>query len=238
MTQTETDRFTLRRQAAALSEELARLSPVAALRAAARGFAGRIAVLSSFGAESAVLLHMVAEADPGLPVLLLDTGQLFPETLAYRDTLLRRLSLTDVRSTAPAPAALAQQDPDGRLHARDSVACCALRKIGPQEAALRGIAMVVTGRKRYQATTRAALPLVEAGTDGRLRLNPLAGWSAADIATYALIHELPPHPLAEQGYASIGCAPCTTRVAPGEDPRAGRWRGLARTECGMHPAAA
>lgn len=210
-------------------------SPHAVIAAAAEGFAGRIAAVSSFGTESAVLLHMIAEVDPALPVVFLDTGMLFAETLAYRDDLIARLGLTDVRSIRPDPADQAAQDPDDALWAENPDACCALRKVIPLARALGPFDAWINGRKRYQATTRSALALAEA--DGpRVKFNPLAGFSRADIAAYMAAHDLPPHPLEKFGFASIGCMPCTSRVKPGEDPRSGRWRGQAKTECGIHIA--
>jgi phosphoadenosine phosphosulfate reductase len=196
-------------------------------------FPGRIAVSSSFGTESAVLLHMVAAVDPATPVLVLDTGKLFGETRRYRDLLVARLGLTDVRAIAPEPLALAARDGKGVLWSQDPDACCALRKVEPLQRALAPFAAWFTGRKAFQAATRAQLPLVEFA-DGRFKINPLATMTAADIAAYFRDHDLPRHPLEAEGYRSIGCMPCTGRVAPGEDARAGRWRGRGKTECGIH----
>lgn len=191
------------------------------------------ALVSSFGAESAVLLHMVARIDPATPVLMLETGMLFPETLVYQQYLAALFGLSDVRLIHPAPEDLAEQDPDGTLHTENPGGCCFLRKTLPLRRALAPFALWITGRKRHQSATRAALPLFEA--DGkRVKLNPLADWDVAQVRAYMEKHSLPPHPLAGRGYPSIGCAPCTTPVAPGEDPRAGRWRGSDKTECGIH----
>lgn len=201
-------------------------------------FPGRIALVSSFGAESAVLLDLVARIDRRTPVIFLDTGKLFPETLAYRDLLAARLGLADVRDIRPDPARL---DRDGALWQRDPDLCCWQRKVAPLDAALDGFAAWITGRKRYQAALRATLPEEERGPDGRVKLNPLAGWDHADILAYFAARDLPRHPLEAFGYRSIGCAPCTRAVTEGEAARAGRWSGLARTECGIHlprPAAA
>ncbi len=181
-----------------------------------------------------MLLHLVAQADPAMPVLFLETGKLFPETLRYRDQLVREFGLKDVRSVTPDPADLAARDPRGNLWSADPDSCCAMRKVAPLARALAPFDIWMTGRKRFQGGLRTALPLVEATEDGRLRANPLARWSLADLGTYRHIHELPQHPLAAAGYASLGCMPCTTPVAAGEDPRAGRWRGSAKTECGIH----
>ncbi|SEN23633.1 phosphoadenosine phosphosulfate reductase [Sphingomonas gellani] len=195
--------------------------------------AGRIAAVSSFGTESAVLLHMVALADPATPVIFTDTERMFPETLAYRDTLVKRLGLTDVRVFRPDPAVLAARDPAGERHGYDPDGCCDIRKVQPLARALRPFAAWISGRKGFQSGTRRALPRFEM-EDGRLKLNPLADWSRGDIDTWFAAHDLPRHPLEALGYPSIGCAPCTSPVAPGEDPRAGRWRGFGKIECGIH----
>lgn len=196
---------------------------------------GRTAVVSSFGAESAVLLHLVAAVDPATPVIFLDTEKHFPETLAYRDRLVADLGLTDVRMRQPDPQQTAARDPGGTLHAVDPDACCAMRKSEPLERALEDVDVWITGRKRHQAVTRRAMPLFE--REGRrLKVNPLAEWGAAEVANYLAAHELPSHPLVARGYASIGCAPCTGPVRAGENLRAGRWRAAAKTECGIHLA--
>lgn len=196
---------------------------------------GEVAMVSSFGADSAVLLHMVAQIAPSTPVLFIDTLMLFPETLTYQRELAQTLALSDLRVIGPAREALFARDPDALLHRANPDACCALRKTEPLERALAGFGAWITGRKRFQAGTRASLDAFEAeeGT-GRIRINPLAGWSAQDIAAYLDRHALPRHPLVAQGYPSIGCAPCTSPVSAGEDARAGRWRGQEKVECGIH----
>lgn len=209
------------------------LSGVDVLRDCLEEYAGRIAVVSSFGADSAVLLAIVADLDRGTPVLFLETGKHFPETLRYRQDLAAALGLRDVRDIRPAPTALAARDPDGALHAFDTDACCGLRKVEPMEPALAPFDAWVTGRKRSQAATRADMPLTER-VDGRLKINPLAHWAAADIEAEMVRRDLPRHPLAALGYRSIGCAPCTRPTAPGADPRSGRWSATGKTECGMH----
>jgi len=196
-------------------------------------FPGRIAVVSSFGAEAAALLALVAAVDPATPVIFLDTGKHFPETLAYRDRLAATLGLTDVRSVAPDPADLAAADPMGDLHRFAADRCCHLRKVLPLKRVLAGFDAWISGRKRFQGGARAALPTIEAA-DGRIKLNPLADWDAARLQRLRDRAGLPAHPLVAEGYPSIGCAPCTEPVAPGEDPRAGRWRGQDKTECGIH----
>ena len=197
-------------------------------------FSGKIALVSSFGAESAILLHMIAQVDKATPVIFLDTGKLFPETLVYRDELVAQLGLTDVRAIRPSGAQLAAYDPEGRLWQRDPDLCCSIRKTNPLDEALEGFEAWITGRKRSQGGARANMELVEAGPDGRINVNPLAFWDDAQIEAYFERFDLPRHPLQEQGYASIGCATCTQRVQPGEDKRAGRWAGLDKTECGIH----
>ncbi|URW76797.1 phosphoadenylyl-sulfate reductase [Sphingomonas donggukensis] len=194
---------------------------------------GDVAIVSSFGAESAVLLDLVAAVDRTVPVLFLDTGKHFAETLAYRDALATRLGLTDLRVLAPDPTELAARDEAGLRWSYDPDGCCDLRKVRPLERALAGFDASITGRKAFQATTRAALPRFEVDGD-RLKVNPLANWTRADIDAHFAARALPRHPLEAQGFASIGCSPCTSRVQPGEDPRSGRWRGWDKTECGIH----
>lgn len=196
-------------------------------------FPGQIALVSSFGAESAVLLHLAAQTDRATPVLFLDTGKLFEQTLKYRDALIERLGLSNVRVLAPDARQLAAQDESGTLWFRDAEACCRIRKVEPLQRGLKPFAAWINGRKRYQAGTRHDIPLVEA--DGaRLKFNPLAGWSAAEIDAYFARHELPRHPLVADGYLSIGCETCTRPVAAGQDARSGRWQGSEKTECGIH----
>jgi phosphoadenosine phosphosulfate reductase len=200
------------------------------------GLAGDLAVVSSFGAESAVLLHLVASIDRQVPVLFLDTGKHFPEALAYRDLLAERLGLNLVVLT-PDPADLAAKDDTGLRWSYDPDGCCAIRKVKPLEKALLGYDASFTGRKAFQAATRANLPRFEVDTSdaqGRLKINPLIDWDAGQIEGYFIQHDLPRHPLIAQGYPSIGCSPCTSQVAPGEDPRSGRWKGWDKTECGIH----
>ena len=196
-------------------------------------YGGRIALVSSFGADSAVLLAMVADIDRSLPVVFLDTGKLFPATIAYRDRLVEALGLTGLVIRQPDATDLAAADPTGALWMADTDACCDIRKVKPLEAALAPYDAWISGRKRYQAETRANLPLFEAA-NGRIKVNPLLGWDRARIEAYREARHLPPHPLVAEGYPSIGCLPCTDKVRPGEDERAGRWRGKSKTECGIH----
>jgi phosphoadenosine phosphosulfate reductase len=197
-------------------------------------FFGRLAVVSSFGAESAVLLAMVAEINPRTPVLFLDTGKLFSETLRYRDRLVDRLGLSEVRTIAPDLTRLSASDPDGMLWLHDPDTCCALRKVEPLAKALAGFDAWVSGRKRYHGGARAQLPVFEFDDRRRVKINPLAGWSKSRMEAEFAARNLPRHPLEAQGYLSIGCITCTDRVRPGEDLRAGRWRDLSKTECGIH----
>jgi phosphoadenosine phosphosulfate reductase len=194
---------------------------------------GKVAVVSSFGAQSVVLLHMVSQIDKATPVIFIDTEMLFDETLQYQRDVAKDLGLTDVRCVTPTRSAVLQHDVDGLLHQADTAACCHLRKVQPLQDALLGFDGWITGRKRVQSGTRAQLSLFE--KDGRrIKVNPLAAWTQTDIADYMTTHKLARHPLVAKGYPSIGCVPCTTRVALHEDLRAGRWRGDAKTECGIH----
>lgn len=193
----------------------------------------KAAVISSFGAETAVLLHLISRVHPDLPVVFLETGQHFFQTLAYRRELAERLGLTDVRDIRPNPDALSASDPRGDLWRDQPDACCAIRKVQPLGQALDGFDTRITGRKRFQNTLRADLKAFEAA-DGVLTVNPLARWSAEQIEDWLRDHQLPRHPLVEQGYPSIGCWPCTRPVSPAEDARAGRWAGQDKTECGIH----
>ena len=194
---------------------------------------GRIALVSSFGAESVVLLHLVSVIDRSTPVLFIDTEMLFAETIAYQAEVADKLGLTITRITADR-AKLAFEDPDNTLHQFNTDACCALRKTEPLERALSGYYAWITGRKRYQGATRAAVDFFEAEGDIRIKVNPLAHWDRADLEDYMVNNRLPRHPLVAKGYPSIGCAPCTSPVMPGEDPRAGRWRNSEKVECGIH----
>lgn len=194
---------------------------------------GRIALVSSFGAESVALLHMVAVLDRTVPVLFLDTQMLFPETLEYQRMLAKSLRLTDVRVISPAGDDIAGQDPGGMLNQSDPDACCALRKVEPLSRALDGFDAWITGRKRYQGGQRATLDFFETEGD-RIKVNPLAHWMPGDVQDYIQNNGLPRHPLVEKGYPSIGCTPCTAPVAEGADPRSGRWQGRDKQECGIH----
>jgi phosphoadenosine phosphosulfate reductase len=197
--------------------------------------AGEIALVSSFGAESVVLLHLVALIDRATPVLFIDTRLLFPETLAYQQEVAERLRLSNIKVLKADQAVLDKHDPYGALKFSDQDRCCDLRKTQVLDAALDGYDGWITGRKRFQASSRATLEFfeLEEGT-GRIKVNPLAHWTPDAVKQYMEENRLPRHPLVAKGYPSIGCAPCTSPVKPGEDPRAGRWRGQDKQECGIH----
>ena len=193
----------------------------------------KLALVSSFGTQSAALLKVMADVDPSIPVIFLDTGWLFEETLAYRDTLIDRLGLRDVRSIKPDEATLSREDGERELWFSDPDACCRIRKVEPLARALKPFAAWLNGRKRFQGGLRADISVVEA--DGaRLKFNPFANVSREEIEAIFKLAELPPHPLAASGFLSVGCMPCTSRTSPDEDERAGRWRGRAKSECGIH----
>jgi phosphoadenosine phosphosulfate reductase len=217
-----------------LEDRFAKVKASSLLRLAIEDlFPGRIALVSSFGADSVVLLHMAAQIDPTTPVVFVDTGQHFEETLRYRDALVARLGLTNLVDAKPDAAVTAAEDPEKFLFASDPDRCCDIRKVQPLASALDGYDAWITGRKSFQSATRSRVPLFEAEGD-RVKVNPLVGWSASDLLDYIRAADLPPHPLVAKGFPSIGCLPCTSRVAPGEDPRAGRWRGRTKSECGIH----
>ncbi|MDG1406357.1 MAG: phosphoadenylyl-sulfate reductase [Octadecabacter sp.] len=199
---------------------------------------GDAAMVSSFGAESIVLLHMAAQVDRAVPVLFIDTEMLFPETLDYQVRVAETLGLTGVKTISAKRNVLFERDNENLLHLHDPDACCALRKTEPLEAALKDVDAWISGRKRFQGGQRAALEMFEVdrplGRLPRIKVNPLAHWDSSDLNDYIETHNLPRHPLVAKGFPSVGCAPCTTRVVSGETARAGRWRDQTKTECGIH----
>jgi phosphoadenosine phosphosulfate reductase len=223
--------------AARLDAELRRAHPRTILESAVEVFGDKIALVSSFGAESAVLLDIAAQVKRDIPILFLDTGMLFGQTLDYRRQLAERLGLTGVRDLRPAYQDLATGDPGGRLWETDTDACCEIRKVLPLDRALGDFDAWITGRKRFQGGDRLHLPVVEQA-DGKVKFNPLANWTKEDLDAYAIEHELPAHPLVAQGFPSIGCWPCTSPVEEGGDIRSGRWKGMDKSECGIHLARA
>ncbi|NBB15466.1 phosphoadenylyl-sulfate reductase [Caulobacter sp. SLTY] len=223
--------------AAAFDADLRDAHPTTIIEAAVARFGDRLALVSSFGAESAVLLHLAAQVNKDIPVLFLDTGMLFGQTLDYRKQLAQQLGLTDVRDLRPRFQDLAVGDPDANLWKTNTDACCNIRKVLPLDRALSGFDAWLTGRKRFHGGDRLRLPVVEQA-ETQLKFNPLANWSKSDLDAYVVQHDLPAHPLVAQGYPSIGCWPCTSPVEEGQDVRAGRWAGQDKTECGIHVARA
>jgi phosphoadenosine phosphosulfate reductase len=225
---------TILHSAQALGHALRNASPAHVVETALKTIGReRLALVSSFGTESAALLKVMADVDPSIPVIFLDTGWLFEETLAYRDTLIATLGLRDVRSIKPLEEALSRQDPDRELWFSDPDACCRIRKVEPLARALKPFSAWINGRKRFQGGARAEIPVVE--EDGaRLKFNPFANVSREEIEAIYKLGKLPPHPLVASGYLSVGCMPCSSRAAAGEDARDGRWRGRTKTECGIH----
>ncbi|MGA9658357.1 MAG: phosphoadenylyl-sulfate reductase [Asticcacaulis sp.] len=221
-------------RAEALSAEWEHLSAQEILRAAIQQeFVGDITLSSSFGADSAVLLHMVSEIEPDVPVIFLDTDRHFFQTLQYRDELVKRLGLTNLINLKADPAEAAAEDTKGTLWRTAPDACCDLRKVRPLNRLMENYGAWISGRKRHQSATRTSLPIVE--FDGKhFKVNPLATWTAQDVSDYFVAHDLPPHPLVEQGFPSIGCFTCTKPVAAGEDARSGRWADTEKVECGIH----
>ena len=234
-----TQQFTIDGSASNLpAEELARsladAQPAEIIAAALRTVGReRLALVSSFGTESAALLKVMADVDPAIPVIFLDTGWIFEETLAYRDTLVEKLGLRDVRSLKPLDETLSREDPERDLWFSNPDACCRIRKVEPLARALKPFAAWINGRKRFQGGERAAIPVVEED-GGRLKFNPFARASRTEIEAIYKSADLPPHPLVAAGFLSVGCMPCTSRTEAGEDARAGRWRGRGKTECGIH----
>lgn len=228
------DQIEKAREIAKINERFERMTPLEILEDALDNeFFGSTSVVSSFGAESAVLLHMIATVAPATPVILIDTGKLFGETLRYCTQLQHRLGLEDVRHVYPKRADVERVDPIGKLSGTAPDKCCQLRKSDVLERALYPFQTWINGRKRFQTDQRSMLSIVERDAH-RLKLTPLANWSRKEVIEYHAQNELPDHPLIAQGYGSIGCFPCTSKIKDGEDPRAGRWQGIDKTECGIH----
>lgn len=192
-----------------------------------------LALVSSFGAESAVLLHLISQVSTEIPVIFIDTGKLFKQTLDYKTTLEKEFGLNNIQIFKPKQELLKENDLNGDLNKKEPNLCCFTRKVEPLSRALINSSIWISGRKKFQSSSRSTLALFEL-EDMRLKVNPLANWSQADVYAYFKEHQLPAHPLVKEGYLSIGCAPCTTAVKPGEDKRSGRWRGQVKSECGIH----
>ncbi|MEL7482150.1 MAG: phosphoadenylyl-sulfate reductase [Pseudomonadota bacterium] len=217
-----------------MNAELRDASAQTILRASIfREWPGEMTYVSSFGAESAVMLALIADVDPGLPIVFLDTGMHFPQTLDYREELIDRLGLTNVQTHFPDEEDRQSVDPKNTLWKTDTDACCALRKVRPLEPALEGYSAWITGRKRFHGGARMSLPVFEHAS-GRFKINPLASWTQDDVGLFFEHRMLPRHPLVAQGYPSIGCWPCTSPAADPNDIRSGRWMGQDKSECGLH----
>jgi phosphoadenosine phosphosulfate reductase len=217
-----------------LNDELRDASAQTILRASIlREWTSELTYVSSFGAESAVMLALIADVDPDLPIVFLETGMHFPQTLDYKEELIERLGLTNVRDIPPSEEERLAEDPKNTLWKTDPDACCALRKVRPLEPALEGFEAWITGRKRFHGGARMSLPVFEHAA-GRFKVNPLAGWTQEDVQAYFKRRELPRHPLTAQGYPSVGCWPCTKPAKDPNDIRSGRWAGQDKSECGLH----
>jgi len=196
-------------------------------------FSGRVALLSSFGAEAAILLYYASQVDKGFPVIFLNTQKLFDETIEYKELLVEKFGLTNVKNIYPDYVDLSRNDPDGDLWRKDAKQCCTIRKVIPLGRALQNYDAWITGRKRYHGGIRSHLPFVEK-SDGKIKINPLADWTKEDIVTFFKDKKIPPHPLVASGYTSIGCTHCTNKREGDNDPRGGRWAGQDKEECGIH----
>lgn len=224
---------TIEEKAAWLDETYGHLSASEIVRLSIETlFPGSIGTVSSFGADSAALLKLIADVDPATPVAFLDTGQHFGETLDYRDRLAADLKLSSLQIVHPKADALTRFDPANDLHKTDTDRCCDIRKVEPMARAVAPFDAWFTGRKRYQSAQRADMAVFEA-VGPRIRINPLARWTTEDQAAFMRDHDLRQNPLVAFGYLSVGCFPCTQPAIDG-DERSGRWAGQAKTECGIH----
>ncbi|HJT22135.1 MAG TPA: phosphoadenylyl-sulfate reductase [Nitrospira sp.] len=220
------------------AESLETKPPQEILTAAIERYAPKVVLACSFGAEDVVLVDMVHRIDPSVPLLYLDTDFLFPETYTTRDRIVQQYGLKPAQvlqvKSLLTPQKQAQQFGEA-LWARDPDRCCELRKLEPLTRALKDYDAWITGIRREQSPTRAHAKVVEWDARFQLvKLNPLARWTWSDVWTYIKVYEVPYNELHDRNYPSIGCTHCTSSVAPGEDPRAGRWKNQAKTECGLH----
>lgn len=219
----------------ALSDEFEGASPEVILEWADEEFGPDVALATGFGVEGCVLVSMIADSDVRTRVFYLDTDLLFPETYALRDQLEARYGVHFERRATPRSLERQAEEFGEKLWERRPDECCRLRKVEPLSEMLSGLRAWVTGLRRDQSATRATAAIVERDTQfGLIKINPLAGWSSQDVWRYVVKHDVPYNPLHDRGYPSLGCIPCTTPVQIGEDPRSGRWRGTAKTECGIH----
>jgi len=216
------------------NEEFETSTPAQILRRVTDRFGDATVLTMSFQHEGVVIAHLLREVAPATPILFIDTGYHFPETLAYRDELVARfqLPIRNLTSVMPREEFIARYG--DRLYESDPDLCCRINKVEPMQLALHGVKGWINGRRRDQASTRTKMPIAERLKGGVVKVNPLANWNSKDTYDYLTAHDIPLHPLFEQGYASIGCAPCTRPILAGEDERAGRWSGRGKTECGLH----
>jgi len=219
----------------AISDEFEFASPAVILEWASEEFGSDVALATGFGAEGCVLVSVLADIDAHARIFYLDTDLLFPETYALRDQLEARYGVHFERRATSLSLDEQSATHGERLWERRPDECCRLRKVEPLRQMLSGLRAWITGIRRDQSATRATAGIVERDAQfGLIKINPLARWSTRDVWDYIVKHDIPYNPLHDQGYHSIGCLPCTTPVQIGEDIRAGRWRGSAKTECGIH----
>ncbi len=219
-----------------LNEAFEKQKPQEIIAWAIKEFAGSFAMTSSFGPESGVLLHMVSLLDPNLPVLFLETGYHFKETLEYRDQLAKMFGLKniiDLRADQTKKAALIEKHA-GVPYEKDPDACCYINKVEPLDNELKKYDAWMSGIRRHQTDVRKSIRIVEAYEGGQYKVSPLANYTSRDSWWYLKEHSIPQHPLYEKGYLSIGCWPCTRPIQAGDDERSGRWAGKTKKECGIH----
>ncbi len=221
---------------AAFAARLDEATPEDILRWAVATYAPDAVLTCSFQHEGVVLAHMLQSIAPETPIVFINTGYHFPETLAYRDQLVARYHFNLVEVGPAVSKADFERTHGPELYRRDPDRCCEVNKVEPLRRALKGVRAWINGRRRDQAATRSELPVMEELPNGMVKVNPLVRWTSKDTYQYMQRQGLPTHPLFEQGYTSIGCAPCTRPVLAGEDERAGRWAGQAKVECGIHTA--
>ena len=203
---------------------------------AVREFMPKVAMTSSFGPESGVLLHMTSRVDPAVPVLFLETGFHFPETLGYKKQLVEMFGLKNVIDLKADPARRAKlvEDYQGVPYEKNPDLCCQIHKVEPLDEALKGYDAWMSGIRRHQTDFRKSVRILELYEGGIYKISPLVNMTSRDTWWYLKEHNIPQHPLYEKGYLSIGCWPCTRPIQAGDDERSGRWAGKAKKECGIH----